>query len=115
MRVVLWSPRAGRGWVAAVQPYLEREVRVDVVGEEPRSAPVADVDLYHVDDDPAHGFVYRTLLRRPGIVVLEQWGLHRLVHAETAGRAGDENESELAVRAAKFVERAAFPLDCSQS
>jgi hypothetical protein len=35
---------------------------------------------------PAHGFVYRALVRRPGIVLLAEWGLHALVHAETAGR-----------------------------
>jgi hypothetical protein len=35
---------------------------------------------------PAHGFVYRALLGRPGIVLLAAWGLHDLVHAETAGR-----------------------------
>ena len=30
--------------------------------------------------------MYRALRQRPGIVVLAQWGLHALVHAETAGR-----------------------------
>jgi hypothetical protein len=59
------------------------------VGEEPVAPPAADLHIYHVADDPAHGFVYRALLRRPGLVVLEEWGLHRLVHAETALR-GDE-------------------------
>jgi hypothetical protein len=44
------------------------------------------VPVYDVADDPAHGFVYRALLRRPGLVVLEDWCLHRLVRAETAGR-----------------------------
>jgi hypothetical protein len=50
-------------------------------GDAPQGVPV-----YDVADDPAHGFVYRALLRRPGLVVLEDWCLRRLVHAETAGR-----------------------------
>jgi hypothetical protein len=57
-----------------------------VVPEAPDAPPDADLHLYHVADDPAHGFVYRALLREPGLVVLEDWNLHRLVHAETAGR-----------------------------
>ena len=89
MRVALWSPCAGRGWAAALRPYLEREVELDLLGEEPLSDPAADVHVYHLADDPAHGYVYRALLRQPGLVVLEDWGLHRLVHAEIAGR-GEE-------------------------
>jgi hypothetical protein len=63
-----------------------REVEMELVGAEPSSEPEAGLHLYHVADDPAHGFVYRALLRQPGVVVLEEWGLHRLVHAETAGK-----------------------------
>ena len=86
MRIALWSPRIRGGWVAALRPHLERDARVEIVDEEPEAAPEADHHVYHVDDHPAHGFVYRALLRQPGVVVLEEWGLHRLVHAETAGR-----------------------------
>jgi hypothetical protein len=89
VRLALWSPHPDAGWPATLAPLLAREARVEVVGEEPAAVPEADVHLYHVADDPAHGFVYRALLERPGLVVLEEWGLHRLVHAETAGR-GDE-------------------------
>jgi hypothetical protein len=63
---------------------------LDVVDGEPLSAPEVDLDIYHVADDPAHAFVYRALRRRPGLVVLEEWNLHRLVHGATAGR-GDED------------------------
>ncbi len=86
MRLALWSPRVDRGWPAALAPLLALETRLDLVGDEPAREPAADLHVYHVADDPAHGFVYRALLRRPGLVVLEEWGLHRLVHAETAGR-----------------------------
>jgi glycosyltransferase involved in cell wall biosynthesis len=75
--------------VAILAPLLSHHAELVVVSEEPPSPVDADVNVYHVDDDPAHGYVYRALLRRPGVVVLEEWGLHRLVHAETAGR-GDE-------------------------
>jgi hypothetical protein len=89
VRLALWSPHLDQGWAATLAPLLAREARVDLVGEEPTAVPEADVHIYHVADDPAHGFVYRAILERPGLVVLEEWGLHRLVHAETAGR-GDE-------------------------
>ena len=53
---------------------------------EPRERQAAELDLYHVAGSPEHGFVYRALRQRPGIVLLAEWGLHALVHAETAGR-----------------------------
>jgi hypothetical protein len=71
-------------WVAALLRHLANGVAL--VPEEPASPPRADLHVYHVRDDPAHGFVYRALLREPGLVVLEDWNLHRLVHAETVGR-----------------------------
>jgi hypothetical protein len=86
LKLALWTPSAATGWVAALQPHLESEVDLELVRAEPPSRPRADLHLYHVTDDPAHGFVYRALLRQPGAVVLEEWGLHRLVHAETVGR-----------------------------
>jgi hypothetical protein len=89
VRLALWSPTLEEGWPAALAPLLASETHLHLVGKEPAAAPPADVHIYHVADDPAHGFVYRALLDRPGLVVLEEWGLHRLVHAETAGR-GEE-------------------------
>jgi hypothetical protein len=86
VRLALWSPRVDHGWPAALAPLLARETRLDLVSDEPAREPAADLHVYHVADDPAHGFVYRALLQRPGLVILEEWGLHRLVHAETAGR-----------------------------
>ena len=90
MRLALWSPRVGRGWPVALAPLLARETRLDLVGAEVAAPPEADLDIYDVTDDPAHGFVYRALRERPGLVVLEEWGLHRLVHAETVGRGDEE-------------------------
>ena len=86
VRLALWTPRPSEGWVAALAPLLAREVTLELLDREPPLMPGADLDVYHLADDPAHGFAYRPLLRRPGLVVLEEWNLHRLVHAETAGR-----------------------------
>jgi glycosyltransferase involved in cell wall biosynthesis len=86
VKVALWSPRVGSGWLAALGPHLERRMRIEWVTEKAAAAPDVDVDVYHLDDDPDHAFVYQALVRRPGLVVLEEWGLHRLVHAATAGQ-----------------------------
>ena len=48
--------------------------------------PAADLDLYHVGNSPAHGFVYRAALTRPGVVLLHDWSLHHLVLSETVER-----------------------------
>jgi hypothetical protein len=45
-----------------------------------------DVDVYEVGNSPAHGYVYRAALARPGVTVLHEWVLHDLVLSETAGR-----------------------------
>jgi hypothetical protein len=86
MRLAFWTPRPGAGWVGALVPHLAREASLVLVETEPPAPPAADVHVYDVADDPVHGFVYRALRREPGIVLLEAWTLHRLVHAETAGR-----------------------------
>jgi hypothetical protein len=86
VRLGLWTPRPVAAWVEALLPLLRRETDVTLVGGEPDSPPATDLDLYHVADDPAHGFVYRALRRRPGLVLLADWGLRRLVRAETVGR-----------------------------
>jgi glycosyltransferase involved in cell wall biosynthesis len=86
VKLALWTPRPEAAWVAALVPLLERQVRVEIVAGGP--PPEADLDLYHVADDPAHVFVHRALLRRPGIVLLAEWNLHRLVRAEAVQRGG---------------------------
>jgi hypothetical protein len=85
VRVALWTPTLS-GWAAALAAQLERELDLTLVRAEPRERPAAELDLYHVAGSPEHGFVYRALRQRPGIVLLAEWGLHALVHAETAGR-----------------------------
>jgi hypothetical protein len=84
VRVALWTPVSG--WADSLAAELERSTSVVLVRSEPRERPDADLDLYHVAGTPEHGFVYRALRQRPGIVLLADWMLHGLVHAETAGR-----------------------------
>lgn len=86
MRVALWTPLPEAAWVASLAAELARGLELVLVSAEPTEPPPAEIDLYHVAGSPAHGFVYRALLRRPGILLLAEWGLHALVHAETAGR-----------------------------
>jgi hypothetical protein len=86
VRVALWTPSPDAAWVAALRTGFGAEPELVLVSAEPKAPPPAEVDLYHVAGSPAHAFVYRALLRRPGIVLLAEWGLHTLVHAETAGR-----------------------------
>lgn len=86
MRVALWTPTPDAEWVAALRAELARALELVVVASEPLAPPPVELDIYHVAGSPAHGFVYRALLRRAGVVLLAEWGLHALVHAETAGR-----------------------------
>jgi hypothetical protein len=90
VKLALWTPSPEAGWVTALRAGLGRELELAVVAAEPAQPPHVDVDLYHLAGAPSHGFVYRALLRRPGIVCLAEWGLHPLVHAETAGRGDAE-------------------------
>lgn len=86
MRVAFWTPLPQAAWVTALAAELGREMDLVLVAAEPPERPPVELDLYHIAGSPAHGFVYGALLRRPGIVLLAEWGLHALVHAETAGR-----------------------------
>jgi hypothetical protein len=86
VRLALWTPGGRDEWLGALLPHVAREVDLVVVEAEPAGTVAADVHAYDVADDPARGFVYRALRREPGVVLLEDWNLHRLVHAETVGR-----------------------------
>ena len=93
MRLAVWSPAppAPSGiadYVAEQLAGLERHFDVTLISEEPPAGETAptdghDLDVYHLGNSPAHGFVYRAALRRPGVVVLHDWSLHHLVLQET--------------------------------
>lgn len=90
MKLALWTPRPQQGWPARITAWLASRLELAVVSAEPPQRPPADLDVYHLANDATHGFVYRALLVRPGIVLLDEWNLHALVLAETAGRGDVE-------------------------
>ena len=107
LKLAVWSPLppASSGiadYVAETLPALARDFDVAAVVEDPAAVdaalrasvpvraasepPAADLDLYHLGNSPAHAFVYRRALARPGVVVLHDWTLHHLVLRETVER-----------------------------
>jgi glycosyltransferase involved in cell wall biosynthesis len=56
----------------AVDPDLRARFRICAPGEE--TPP--DVDVYHLGNSPAHAFVYRAAVARPGVAVMHDWSLH---------------------------------------
>jgi hypothetical protein len=82
-----------------VRPHLERESLLTVVDAPPEGPVEADLHLHHLANDPRHAFVLRALRQRPGLVLLEEWDVHRLVMEETAGR-GDRAAWHTAARRA---------------
>ncbi len=83
MRLALWTAQPG-GWPAALAAQCDASDEIVLVAQ--ALGVRADLHVYHVVASAACGFVYRALLREPGLVVLEDWDLHDLVHAETVGR-----------------------------
>jgi glycosyltransferase involved in cell wall biosynthesis len=65
-----------------------------------------DLDVYHLGNSPAHAYVYRAALRRPGVVVLHDLSLHHLVLHETVER-GDRSAYLREMRRA-YGERGSF-------
>ena len=92
MRLAVWSPLppspSGIADYAAEQkPLLEARVDLVIVDKEPTAGrPEVDLDLYHLGNSPAHGYVYRAAVERPGVALLHDWSLHHLVLSETVER-----------------------------
>lgn len=96
------SPSGIADYLAEQLPELRRHFRLTVVLEEadqrgsaeaqglawasPEDPPQADLDLYQVGNSPAHAYVYRAALQRPGVVLLHDLVLHHLVLHETVER-----------------------------
>jgi hypothetical protein len=85
VRLRVWSPdpQESAPYLAEIQPHLWRHAEIQPAGEE-----AADLDLYPIGDGPAFAPPYRAALRRPGVVLLQDWNLHTLVQRETRGRGG---------------------------
>jgi glycosyltransferase involved in cell wall biosynthesis len=107
MKLAVWSPLPPSpsgiaDYVAEQLGDLARRFDVRLVVEDPRSVDLpaarglpllgpgeeveADLDLYHLGNSPAHAFVYRAALARPGVVVLHDFSLHHLVLDQTVER-----------------------------
>ncbi len=96
------SPSGIADYQAEQLPALARRFRVTIVLEEPtqrataealglrwatpQEPPAADLDFYQVGNSPAHAYVYRAALARPGVVLLHDLVLHHLVLHETVER-----------------------------
>jgi hypothetical protein len=99
VKVVWYSPLPPSSspvarYSALLLPAL-RERRIDVVAAAGkrrwRGEPVSDLAVYQLADDPAgHAWIVELLLRRPGLVVLHDASLHRLVAGVTLAR-GDRD------------------------
>jgi glycosyltransferase involved in cell wall biosynthesis len=106
LRLNVWSPLPPSpsgiaDYVAETLPSLGRRFEVTAVvpdpagvGEPPSGTAIrspvtalpADLDLYEIGNSPAHAYVYRAALARPGVVALHEWSLHHLVLHETVER-----------------------------
>ena len=96
MRVSYVSPlppdRSGiADYSALLLPALAKEQDVQVVRRGRRLPRGADVVLYHLGNDvEAHGWIFRLLERRRGVVVLHDFVLHHLMAGLTVGRGDGE-------------------------
>ncbi len=72
-------------------PHLRRQLEVRSIDELAglhRRRPF-DAIIYHLGNSPAHGAIYESLLRVPGVVVLHEWVLHHLKLWHAATRRND--------------------------
>jgi len=104
MRLAVWSPLPPSpsgiaDYVAESLPALARRAELVAIVEDPdacRSSKVplaragedhgCDIDVYHLGNSPAHAYVYRAALERPGVAFMHEWNLHELVLSETVAR-----------------------------
>jgi glycosyltransferase involved in cell wall biosynthesis len=86
MRVAFFSPlppcRSGiadysETLIEHLKPLVDLEVFAE--GGRPFDASRFDIALYHLGNNPHHGFVYEAALRHPGVVVMHESNLHHLI------------------------------------
>jgi glycosyltransferase involved in cell wall biosynthesis len=96
MKVAYVSPlppeRSGiADYSALLLPALAKELNVDVVRRGRHLPRGADAILYHLGNDvDAHGWIFRLLEQRRGVVVLHDFVLHHLMAGLTVGRGDGE-------------------------
>src|SRR5205085_3591713 len=92
--------------------HLRRLVEVEAFSDENGRFDAArfDIALYHIGNNPYHGFAYETALRHPGVVVMHESNLHHLI-ADITIKRGDwdaylrECEYAGGAKALEFAER----------
>jgi hypothetical protein len=93
MRVAFFSPlppcRSGiadysETLIEHLKPLAEVEVFADG-WPALRSLKRFDIALYHLGNNPYHGFVYEAALRHPGVVVMHESNLHHLMASSPSG------------------------------
>jgi hypothetical protein len=85
VRLRVWGPEPQESapYLAEILPSLWRHAEIREAADEG-----ADLDLYPIGNGPAFARPYQAALRRPGVVILQDWNLHALVRGETRGRGG---------------------------
>jgi glycosyltransferase involved in cell wall biosynthesis/SAM-dependent methyltransferase len=105
MRVAFFSPlppcRSGiadysETLIEHLKPLAEVEVFAD--GARPFDPSNFDIALYHLGNNPHHGFVYEAALRHPGVVAMHESNLHHLIADLTIRR----NDWEAYLRACEY-------------
>ncbi|MGA2736910.1 MAG: glycosyltransferase [Bryobacteraceae bacterium] len=85
MRVAFFSPlppsRSGiADYSETLIEHLKPLVDLEVFAEDrPFDRSRFDIALYHLGNNPHHGFVYEAALRHPGVVVMHESNLHHLI------------------------------------
>jgi glycosyltransferase involved in cell wall biosynthesis/SAM-dependent methyltransferase len=105
MRVAFFSPlppcRSGiADYSETLAEHLKHLVDLEVFadGDRPFDPSRFDVALYHLGNNPHHGFVYEAALRHPGVVVMHESNLHHLMAALTIQR----NDWDAYLRACEY-------------
>lgn len=95
MRVAFFSPmppsKSGiADYSEALVGEMAQRVELSIFDRTPDSFdPCAfDATVYHIGNNPYHGFVYEQALRHPGVVVMHEANLHHLI-ADLTIRRGD--------------------------
>ncbi|MGA3074242.1 MAG: methyltransferase domain-containing protein [Bryobacteraceae bacterium] len=105
MRVAFFSPlppcRSGiadysETLVEHLKPLVDLEVFADA--DRPFDPSRFDIALYHLGNNPHHGFVYEAALRHPGVVVMHESNLHHLIADLTIRR----NDWDAYLRACEY-------------
>jgi glycosyltransferase involved in cell wall biosynthesis/SAM-dependent methyltransferase len=86
MRVAFFSPlppcRSGiADYSEALVEHLKHLVDLEVFADAARPYDPSrfDIALYHLGNNPHHGFVYEAALRHPGVAVMHESNLHHLI------------------------------------